>query len=222
MTTLADIQRHVGVKPDGLWGLNTAKAIAEALGMPKPAPFDPAAFFEGVRARFPGSLTQTQVDSINAILRRMAGLPVQHVAYVLATAWHEARFKPQREWGRGAGKPYGRKGKHGQAQYGRGLVQLTWDRNYEWADDRLDLNGALLRNFDLALEPSVAADILVIGMLEGAFASNGKPLASYGPDAQGRFDYVRARQTVNVMDKAEMIAGYARKFEAALRSGGWK
>lgn len=218
--TLADIQRHVGVTPDGLWGPQTAKAIATALGMPKPPPFNPAAFFEAAK-RITGKLDQTQVDSINAILRRMAGMPVSHAAYVLATAWHEARFKPQREWGRGVGKPYGKKGKHGQAQYGRGLVQLTWDRNYEWADDRLGLNGALLRNFDLALDPSVAADILVIGMLEGAFASNGKPLAAYGPDANGRFDYRSARQTVNIMDKADLIAGYAHKFEAALRLGGW-
>lgn len=33
MVTLADIQRKVGVTPDGLWGPNTAKAIASALGM---------------------------------------------------------------------------------------------------------------------------------------------------------------------------------------------
>lgn len=38
---LADIQRHVGVKPDGAWGPNTAGAIAKALGMPT---FDRAAF----------------------------------------------------------------------------------------------------------------------------------------------------------------------------------
>lgn len=33
MTSLADIQRHVGVTPDGLWGARTADAIAKALGM---------------------------------------------------------------------------------------------------------------------------------------------------------------------------------------------
>lgn len=31
--TLQDIQRHVGVTPDGKWGPNTAAAIAKALGM---------------------------------------------------------------------------------------------------------------------------------------------------------------------------------------------
>lgn len=31
--TLADIQRRVGVSPDGVWGRNTAQAVASALGM---------------------------------------------------------------------------------------------------------------------------------------------------------------------------------------------
>lgn len=33
MTTLAEIQRHVGVTPDGKWGPNTAAALARALGI---------------------------------------------------------------------------------------------------------------------------------------------------------------------------------------------
>lgn len=173
------------------------------------------AFFAHVRG-ITGPLDQIQVDSINAILRRMAGEPKQHIAYVLATAWHEARFKPQKEWGRGRGKPYGKPGKYMQGQYGRGLVQLTWDYNYEWADKRLGLDGALLKDFDLALEPEIAADILVIGMQEGAFASNGKGLSAYGPDERGKFDYVQARRTVNILDKAHEIAGMAVRFEAAL------
>lgn len=34
---LADIQRHVGVTPDGVWGRHTAAAIAKALGMTEAA-----------------------------------------------------------------------------------------------------------------------------------------------------------------------------------------
>ena len=185
-------------------------ALAPAL------PIDKTAFFAAVRT-ITGPLDQIQVDSIEAVLKRMAGMPIQQIAYVLATAWHEARFKPQEEWGKGKGRPYAKPGKYGQSQHGRGLVQLTWDRNYEWADKRLGLNGALLKDFNLALRPDIAADVLVIGMLEAAFASNGKPLSAYGPDRNGRFDYVRARQTVNVLDKAELIAGLARKFESALK-----
>lgn len=39
MTTLADIQRRVGVAPDGKWGPQTASAVAKALGM-EAAPAD--------------------------------------------------------------------------------------------------------------------------------------------------------------------------------------
>lgn len=35
---LADIQRHVGATPDGVWGRNTADAIAKALGMTSSSP----------------------------------------------------------------------------------------------------------------------------------------------------------------------------------------
>lgn len=220
------IQRWAGVPDDGVPGPATARAVIAKAGIGDAAPnrppatFTSATFYVEVR-KLTGDLVQAQVDSINAILKRMAGMPVQHVAYVLATAWHEARFEPQHEWGRGKGRPYANPGKYGQSQHGRGLVQLTWDRNYEWADKRLGLNGALLKDFDLALRPDIAADVLVYGMLEAAFASNGKPLSHYGPKPDGSFDYVRARQTVNVLDKANLIAGHARHFEAALRKAGW-
>lgn len=200
-------------------GLTQAEVDAVNAAL-EPPTFDAPMFFAQAR-KIVGPLDQVQVDSINAILSRMAGMPLQHVAYVLATAWHEARFKPQREWGRGKGRPYAKAGKYGQSQYGRGLVQLTWDRNYEWADKRLGLGGALLKDFDLALRPDIAADVLVYGMLEAAFASNGKPLSHYGPKADGSFDYRHARQTVNRMDKADLIAGYAERFEDALQQGGW-
>ncbi len=53
MTTLADIQRHVGVTPDGLWGTRTSEAIADALGMPKEPVFDPAPFYAAVKDACP-------------------------------------------------------------------------------------------------------------------------------------------------------------------------
>lgn len=220
MITLSDIQRHVGVAADGKLGPMTLAAIGKALGIEKViTALDKEAFYAHVR-KLTKNLNTTQVESIEAILERTADQPIQIIAYILATAWHEALFKPQREWGRGGNRPYAKKGKYGQSQYGRGLVQLTWDRNYEWADKALGLNGALLKDFDLALRPDIAADVLVKGMLTAAFASNGKPLTHYGPKADGSFDYRHARQTVNRMDKADLIAGHARHFEAALRKGG--
>lgn len=180
---------------------------------------DPAAFFAEART-ITGGLDQVQVDAINGILTHAQMHPLGWVAYELATGWHEARFKPQPEWGRGKGKPYGDPGAHfGQAPYGRGLVQLTHDANYEWADQRFGLNGALLKNFDKALEPDLAARILVIGMEEGAFT--GKKLADYIKDRGMVDQFAAARRIVNGTDKAQNIAAIAVQFQQALELGGW-
>jgi putative chitinase len=222
VTTLAEIQCHVGVTPDGKWGPATAFAIAKALGMTEKlrALAHPGQFFTSIR-NLTGALDQTQVDSINAILREGAAYPLSHVAYFLATAWHEARFKPQEEWGKGKGRPYAKPGKYSQSQHGRGLVQLTWDRNYEWADKRFGLNGALLKDFNKALEPDLAAKVLVIGMAEGAFGQKvGKTLPADDSPAN-HTQFRLARPSVNVMDKADMIADYALRFQAAILAGGW-
>lgn len=168
------------------------------------------AFYARVRQIFGGHLSQSQVDGIEALLAATDGLPVPYRAYLLATAMHETAgtMQPIAEYGKGKGRPYGKPGKYGQAQYGRGYVQLTWDANYERADRELGLNGALLRDFNLAMQPTIAAQILVRGCVDGWFT--GKSLADYLPD------YRQARRVVNGMDKADLIAGYAAGFEAAL------
>ena len=181
---------------------------------------DPATFFNAVR-RITGGLNQTQVDTINRLLAGASHWSVPYLAYGLATAWHEARFQPIPEWGKGKGRKYAAKGKYGQSQYGRGLVQLTWDANYEWADKALGLGGSLLRNFDRALEPDIAARILVKGMETGAFTT--KALKHYFTgNSATREQYRQARRIINGMDKADLIAGYAVKFEAALVLAGWE
>lgn len=173
-------------------------------------------FYKGLRA-LTGPLDPTQVKVVEAVLDSTARWPVSHVAYVLATAWHEARLRPIREVGKGKGRAYGKPGIHkGQVPYGRGLVQLTWDTNYERADAELGLDGALIANFDLALEPRVAVPVLVRGMQDGWFT--GKSLRSYLPDAwRGTFDQFKAaRRIINGTDRNELIAGYALTIQAAL------
>jgi hypothetical protein len=61
---------------------------------------------------------------------------------------------------------------------------------------------------DLALDPDIAALIIVDGMRRGWFT--GKRMADFD-------SYVNMRRVVNGTDKANLIAGYAEKFEAALR-----
>lgn len=177
----------------------------------------PTAFFNALRA-VTGPLNQPQVNIINAIVAAAGHWSAAWLAYALATAWHEARFEPQREWGLGKGKPYAMPGKYGQPQYGRGLVQLTWDSNYEWADKALALDGALLKNFDLALDPAHSVAILIKGMEQGAFT--GRKLSQH--ISQGtRAEFVSARRIINGTDRAGDIATIAQKLLAALILGKW-
>lgn len=178
----------------------------------------PAAFFAALR-RITGPLDQAQVNIVNLLLTAASAWPVGWLAYGLATAWHEARFLPQAEWGLGKGRPYARPGKYRQPQYGRGLVQLTWDRNYEWADKALALNGALLRNFDLALYPAIAVRILITGMEQGAFT--GRKLGHYIGDRGTHAQFVQARRIINGTDRADDIAALADRMQAALLQGAW-
>lgn len=181
---------------------------------------DPEQFFAGVR-KVTGPLNQVQVDSIKLLLKQAAHWTLGQMAYGLATAWHESRFIPQEEWGKGKGKPYGKPGKYGQSQHGRGFVQLTHDFNYEWADKALALGGALLKNFNLALQPGVAAAILVAGMEQGAFNRTGQGIAHYIGKRGTEPEFIAARRTVNVQDKAKQIAKLALEFQDALEAGGW-
>lgn len=237
MITLADIQRKVGVAPDGKWGPNTAAAIARALGMESTRTRtmrDPAAFFAVVR-KVTGPLDQIQVDTITAFLASAAHWPLSWLAYGLATAWHEARFKPVEEIGKGRGKRYANPGARsdgtigpkygGDAPYGRGLVQVTWVDNYEWLDEAasaagLIKPGELLADFDLALRPDIAVFALVKGMEDGAFT--GRSLSTYLPGERGTTpEFEQARRIINGVDRKKLIADHAIHFQDAGSAGGW-
>lgn len=222
MTAWAAIQRHLGLPADGVPGPATAAAVAKALniGPVRHRLGDPEAFYREVR-KVTGPLDKAQVEVIEALLAAAATWPVAWLAYGLATAWHEARLKPIEEIGKGKGLRYGVPGRNGgQIPYGRGLVQITHDDNYERADKELDLNGALIRNYALALRPDIAVAILVNGMEEGWFT--GKKLGDYLPVRLGTvMQFIEARRIINVTDRAQLIAGYAQSFQGALAAGGW-
>ncbi|QNH60764.1 glycoside hydrolase family 19 protein [Hymenobacter sediminicola] len=187
-----------------------------------------ANFFAAIRATlFGGSLSKEEVANMEGILdcALEAALPVQQIAYVLATTFHETAgtMRPLKEYGLGKGHDYGKmldmgKGKGQRVPYtepphlffGRGYVQLTWLSNYRGAGKKLGID--LVNHPDLALNPATAAQILVRGMKEGWFT--GKRLSEYFT-TQGA-DVLRARRIVNGNDKAELIAGYHAKFLFAL------
>ena len=68
---------------------------------------------------FLGKLTAQQQANANLILNECESysLLLGQTAYVLATAWHESKFKPVEEIGKGKGKPYGSKIKYSGKPY---------------------------------------------------------------------------------------------------------
>lgn len=218
---------------DALEALFRAQAAEVAAPPPAAHPAQPrglgvpAKFFDHVRSRPPlgPTLSAEEVAGCERILDACvaAAFPASWAAYTLATAVHETAgtLRPIREYGKGAGRKYGVPGRNnGQVAHGRGDVQLTWDDNYERADRELGLNGALIANYDLALDPGISAKVIVRGMEKGWFT--GKGLADYLPAAASRAQFSSARRIVNGTDMADLIAGYAETFQTALQAGGWQ
>lgn len=147
------------------------------------------------------------IDAIKGMCRAMGiGLPTQ-IAYVLATTqWETAQtFQPVKEayWNDEAWRqanlsyyPY----------YGRGYVQLTWERNYKSYSDILGID--LVGKPDNALVPAVALFVLVHGFKTGTFT--GRKITDY--INQGMTDFVNARRCINGTDRANEIAALAKKF----------
>jgi hypothetical protein len=146
------------------------------------------------------------------------------MAYCLATDYHEtARTMQGVREGLNASDAWRRKHLRYYPWYGRGKVQLTWERNYKLATEKLQALGYdvdLIKNPDQALDLEVSAVVLVIGMIEGWFT--GKKLRDYIPAQATREHYRNARRIINGTDKADLIAGYAVEFEKALRLGDWR
>lgn len=174
-----------------------------------------------------GPLSQTQVDSVNAILAACVKHKIidpRQIAYILATAYHEARFKPVEEIGKGAGLPYGQKldvgsgpGKRvpyttpDQLFYGRGLVQLTWLTNYKIFSKFLGVD--LVNDPTLALETQYAAEIISVGMQNGLFTGISLDHCFFR-DIHN--DPIEARTIVNGHNCAVLIAGYYRTIYAGI------
>lgn len=179
-------------------------------------------FFENIKFYLFKSFTQEQVDGLNVFLdwydNENPPLPEKYhlddrnLAYVLATAYHEtaATMQPIKEYGSESylkSKPY-------YPWYGRGYVQLTWEDNYKYQDQKLGLRGALIQDPDLALDPKIALQIIVRGMYDGDFRPP-HTLGKYFTDTLT--DWYNAREIVNAAhDRASDIAGYAELFHNAI------
>lgn len=207
---------------------------------------DRAKFFAAVRTSlFSGHLSTNQVNGMEAILDEWQAKPFDSrwLAYMLATAYHETdntmcavsenlnysaaglratfpkyfttaqartyAYHPERianwvyrnrmgngDFASGDGWRY----------RGRGLVQITGRDNYA--------KYGISDDPDKALDPHKAVEIMFDGMTNGRFT--GRKLADcFSATAT---DWLGARKIINGTDRAADIAGYAKKFLAALEA----
>jgi len=203
--------------------------------------FDREVFFDHVKSNpFDGSLTQDQVDGMDAILDAWEEEPrsddLRWLAYPMATAAHETgmEMQPIEEYGKGEGMEYGKKDPEtDQVYYGRGYVQTTWRENYARADKELGLMNELSCEWhaENQLDAQIAAETMFQGMVEGWFRTHddGDPenLARYFNDDTD--DPYQAREIING-DKSKvpswsggvsignLIVGYHNDFLAALEA----
>lgn len=203
------------------------------------------AFYAQLRKRNSGvfgtSLTQGQVEGMEALLTAGQYLPLAHLAHVLAEVFHEtgAKMMPVREtfarsddeaidrleraWRRGqltwVTKPYWRKDKDGKTWLGRGAIQITHPENYQKATKLTGVD--LVSNPNAALQINVSAKIAVEGCRTGMFT--GKKLSDFDRATVG-YDHFNARSIVNG-DKGAMgkhMEAYGRAFERALEAAAYK
>ena len=190
---------------------------------------DDKVFFEQLHIRgLFVSISQSQVDGIDSILEafdKFGGLSLGFKAYMLGTVFHETAgtIQPIEEYGKGKNMAYGKRLKMAKDKdgnhlpysdtkeifYGRGFVQLTWYENYLKAGKILGVD--LLHDANLALDLTIASEILIHGMVDGWFT--GKKLKDY---IGVKNDFVGARKIINGSDRASLIASYAQSFLTCL------
>jgi len=220
----------------------------EVADIPSSSTIDRAAFYAAIKKQglFGGKLTAAQVSGLDAILDAWGAYGFtdrRWLAYALATAYHETGQKMQpvvenlnyseaglrktfkKYFTPAQAKAYARKPEaianrayanrygngdeasgDGWKYRGRGLPQITFFDNYD--------KFGIADNPDKALEMPMAVKIMFEGMVKGLFTSH--KLADYFNDNEE--DWVNARRIINHTDKADEIAGHAKKFNTALAS----
>ncbi len=186
---------------------------------------------------------QSSVDGADFLLSSLESssmaVSLCQMAYILATVYHETNTTmepyverrqvaidtPRRKYVRELQDRYWDTG-----FYGRGYVQLTWERNYKTMSHLLKsafpkdygtrIDGFLVLNPNLMLDKTISFRVLLVGMVQGTFSSTGRGIGAYINSTEK--NYVKARCTVNGTDRAQDIANYAKKFESILNASKMK
>lgn len=180
-------------------------------------------FFNEARVRFfQGTLSQPQVNGMLSILDEWLArglLDLRWLAYMLATAYWETNrtMQPVREayW---LSEDWRRNNLRYYPWYGRGFVQLTWEKNYQTMARLLKLPAmGTLAGADMAMQLNVAVQILFEGMLNaesGVGDFTNRSLDEFFTAT--RTDWVGARKIINGTDHDREIADIAMGFHAIL------
>jgi putative chitinase len=222
--------------------------IAPAPPSGHPGLADEGAFYDWLRDNdlLGPTISATEFKGCDAITRACAAAswPLSWTAYALATAYLETNHQmiPVREayWlSDSAAAAYFRRmydiegarpakarelgnlaPGDGARYCGRGYPQLTGKKNYLKAGTALGVD--LVGHPELALEPGVAAKIMIGGMAEGWFTGRkvSDDLPASGPATKSQF--IPSRDVINGKDRQNDVADYAIQFQQALQAGGWR
>lgn len=197
-----------------------------------------AIFYAAIRPMFGGTLSQRQVEGIDALLDAGRALPIPHLAHVIAEVKHETGggMYPVKETvyqhskdqnpsdaqvisrlnlalSRGqlpwVKAPYWRGG-----MFGRGQIQITHEDNYRKLSSIVGVD--LVKDQSRALEPAISAKIAVEGCARGIF--RGIKLSDFdGP----KYRHAAARAIVNgdgakKLDGSHLTIGAAIERDALL------
>lgn len=180
------------------------------------------AFYDTIRITlFGGRLSPVQFLRVSVLMERLTKtetVTAEQGAYILGTAHHETdRFATMEEYA--SGHAYEGRSDLGNVRpgdgrrfKGRGYVQLTGRRNYEWGSKATGVD--LITDPDKAIDPVIAAILAVDGMMMGVFTGVG--LGRFIHDDKA--DFINARKTVNGLDRAETVADLSERYLLAIRA----
>ncbi len=190
------------------FSLPTANWMAAANACDATVTLDDGSLEPAFRAGYEIQCDQEPLDVISELLKGCNGRMAE-VGGVFKMLISTPARQPQRIANRAYANRMGNGGEasgDGWRYRGRGLVQITGRDNYVKygiADDPCK-----------ALDPAKAVEILFDGMINGRFT--GKKLADYF--CATSTNWIGARKIINSTDRAADIAGYAKKFAAALEA----
>jgi len=164
--------------------------------------------YELIKPLFNGNFSESQMNGLQTIIEEAGDIDRRHLAYILATIFHETgrKMQPCKEFGNAAyllSKKY-------FPYYGRDLVQTTWKHNYQKVKDFTGID--VVSSPDLIGVMPLAAKVAIKFMQEGWYT--GKKLSDYFNDEKE--DALNARRIINGVDCAAKILAYYHNFLKAL------